>query len=147
MVDALFNTTAVFLWSRTAQLNSQKIREELQGFPEETVVFWVSTFPFEAAYPVLGQKENAEMYKLYSLGVFTLAPFSTAHAEEMVGRGMVDRLVSDHGISILGADHHFGFLNTYCDEHMSGVLVELASQKYGQRHVSWRRCETKVGKK
>lgn len=147
MVAALFNAAAVLSESRAAQLVSQQIREELQGFPDATVVVWGSAFPFEAAYPVLGQKENAVMYKLYGLGVFTLAPFSVAHAEEMVGRGMVDRLVSDHGIPILGADHLFGFLNTYCDEHWSGVLVELASQKYGQRHVSWRRCETKVGQR
>lgn len=147
VVAALFNAAAVFSESRAAQLVSQQIREELQGFPDATVVVWGSAFPFEAAYPVLGQKENAVMYKIYGLGVFTLAPFSVAHAEEMVGRGMVDRLVSDHGIPILGADHLFGFLNTYCDEHWSGVLVELASQKYGQRHVSWRRCETKVGQR
>jgi hypothetical protein len=145
VVVALFNATAVFSESRAAKLVSQQIREELQGFPDATVVVWGSAFPFEAAYPVLEQKENAVMYKLYGLGVFTFAPFSVAHAEEMAGRGLVSRLVSENGIPIMGADNLFGFLSTYCEEHWSGVLIELASQEYGLRHVSWRRCEAKAG--
>lgn len=144
MVAALFNATAVFSESRTAQLASERIREELRDFPDEPVVAWGAIFPFEALYPVLRQSDSALAYRLYTLGVFTNAPFSVAYAEQAVGRGMVDRLTSQSGIPIVANKQCFDLLTIYCKERLGGVLQELAVQKYGQVDVSWRRCETKV---
>ncbi|WP_312703795.1 hypothetical protein [Stutzerimonas nitrititolerans] len=141
---AFFNTTAVFSEAKTAKIVSDQIRRDLQYFPEEAVVVWGSAFPYEAAYPVLKQTESAMAFKLYGLGVFTLAPFSVSHTENVKGRGMVDRLVSENGIPILGANHLWGFLNTYCKERLSGVSHELTSHQYGQLHISWRQCESKA---
>ena len=144
VVAALFNASAVFPESRTAQLASERIREELRDFPDEPVVVWGGTFPFEALYPVLRQSDSTLAYRLYPLGVFTNAPFSVAYAEQAVGRGMVDRLTSQSGIPIVANEQQFDLLTIYCKERLGGVLQELAVQKYGQVDVRWRRCETKV---
>ena len=146
VLAAFFNTTAVFSQSRAAQSASLQARQDLLGFPEQTVVSWGSVFPYEAAYPVLGSKENRE-FSIYALGTFTLAPFSVAHAEKMIGRGMVERLLSSSGVPILANKGHFSLLSTYCDEHHGGVLLELASKKYGRRHLSWCKCEAKEGQR
>ncbi len=144
VVAVFFNTTAVFSESRAAQLVSDQIRQDLQGFPNKTVVVWGAVFPFEAAYPVLRQFDSALAYRLYALGVFTHAPFSVAYGEQVTGQGMIDRLTSQSGIPIAANEQRFSFLTIYCRERLGGVLHELATQQYGQRHVSWRRCETKV---
>lgn len=144
MVAVFFNTTAVFSESRAAQLASEQIREELRDFPDEPVVVWGATFPFEAVYPVLRKFDSTPTYRLYSLGAFTHAPFSLAYAEQAAGRGMIDRLTSQSGIPIVANEQRFDLLTIYCKERLGGVLQELAIQKYGQVDVSWRRCETKV---
>lgn len=128
VVAALFNTTTVFSESRAAQVVSDQVRENLQGLPEETVVNWGDTFPFEAVYPVLKQSNVAMAYKIYSLGVFTLAPFSTAYAEENAGNGMLDRLNSKSGIPILAAEYHFNLLEIYCSEHLDSNLYKIATK-------------------
>ena len=140
----VFNTIAVLSESKTAQLVSEQIRRDLNGFPQETVVAWGGVFPFEAAYPVLRQSDSALAYRLYPLGVFTHAPFSLAYAEQAAGRGMIDRLTSQSGIPIVANEQRFGLLSIYCEEHFGGILQELGSHQYGQLHVSRRRCESKA---
>lgn len=144
VVAVFFNTTAVFSESRAAQLASEQIREELRDFPDEPVVVWGATFPFEAVYPVLRKFDSTPTYRLYSLAAFTHAPFSVAYAEQAAGRGMIDRLTSQSGIPIVANEQRFDLLTIYCKERLGGVLQELAIQKYGQVDVSRRRCETKV---
>lgn len=144
VVAGFFNTNAVFSESRAAQMESEMVRRDLQGFPEDVVVVWGSAFPFEAMYPVLKQSESIMAYKLFGLGVFTLAPFSVSYAESTAGRGMIERLVSENGVPILGSNHLFGLLKIYCQERLGGTLVEVANKQYGQRNVSWRRCDFKV---
>ncbi|WP_284358981.1 hypothetical protein [Candidatus Phycosocius spiralis] len=142
VVAALFNTTAVFSESRAAQIVSDQKRMSLQGFPEEIVVVWGATFPFEAAYPVLKQSDSAMAYKIYGMGVFTLAPFSTAYGQEISGNGMLNRLASKNGIPILAKKHHFAFLDVYCKERLSGVLHTLGIKEYGALSVRVIRCES-----
>lgn len=144
VVAAFFNTSAVFSESRSAQLAAEQIREDLQGFSNETVVVWGGLFPYEAAYPVLRKFDAALAYRLYPLGVFTHAPFSVAYSEQVSGRGMIDRLTSQRGMPIVANEQRFDLLSIYCKERLGGVLHELATQEYGQVVVSWRRCETKV---
>lgn len=141
---ALFNTAAVFSESRAAQVASEQTRRSLQDFPNETVVTWGDTFPFEDAYPVLKQSGSAMMYQLYGVGVFTLAPFLRAYMEQVSGRGVVDRLVSKNGIPIVASNGVFEVLATYCRERLGGVLQELSNRQYGQVNVSRRRCEITV---
>jgi hypothetical protein len=105
--------------------------------------FGGGVFPFEAAYPVLKQSDSALAYKIYGLGVFTLAPFSLSHAEQTTGNGMVDRLTSQRGVQIVANEQRFDFLAIYCEERLGGNLQELANHRYGRLYVSRRRCETK----
>lgn len=142
-VAALFNTRSVFSESKTAQAASQSIRHGLYGFPSFPVVIWGGVFPFEAAYPVLAQEKSAMSYRLYSLGVFTLAPFSVATAEYRAGHGMTDLLLGESGIPIVANEQRFGYLAAYCKEHFRGDLKELKVKQYGKVNVSWRRCDIK----
>lgn len=138
------NTTAVFSESRSSHLVAEQIRENLQGFPNDVVVVWGGLFPYEAVYPVLRKVDVPLAYRLYALGVFTHAPFSVAYREQVLGRGMIDRLTSQGGIPIVANEQRFDLLNIYCKERLGGVLDELAAQEYGQVVVSWRRCQSEV---
>jgi hypothetical protein len=113
----------------------------MRHFPTEPVVIWGAAFPFEAIYPVLGAPSAAMAYRFYSLGVFTLAPFSVAFAEDRSGRGMIDRLTSEAGVPIIGNEQVFGFLDTYCHARLQGRLAALSAQQYGTMVVSRLRCE------
>ncbi|QIM48060.1 hypothetical protein G9Q38_02130 [Pusillimonas sp. DMV24BSW_D] len=144
MVAGLFNTIAVFSESRDAQMVSEEVRRDLQGFSKEAVVVWGSAFPYEYAYPVLRQPESVMAIKLYGLGVLTLAPFSVSYNESLLGRGMVDRLVSENGVPIIGVNHHWNLLNNYCEERLNAFSHEVKNQQHGLVSVSWRRCEKKV---
>jgi len=140
---ALINAASVFSQSATAQMSAKQIRAELQNFPAETVVAWGSGFPYEATYAVLGPSEKAKAFKLYGLGASTLAPFSIAYAEQMAGRGFVNRLMSENGIKIVGSKRHFNLLSRYCKEHFNAAMKELSYQDYGRVALSVRRCEAK----
>lgn len=140
-VAAIANMSVVFSESKMSQASSEQIRQGLVDFPRYPVVIWGGVFPFEAVYPVLGASSAAMSYQLYGLGVFTLAPFSVATAEQKVGRGMTDLLVGESGLSIIANKQRFGYLNTYCRERLHGDLKEISIQEYGQIQVSQRRCE------
>jgi hypothetical protein len=139
-VATIFNTSAVVKASKATLAASKQISQELREFPTSPVVIWGAVFPYEAAYPVLKQSQAAMSYRLYGLGVFTLAPFSVASAEEKISR-MTDLLVGASGIQIIANEHLFSSLHTYCKERLNGDLIELSNKQYGRVQVSRRRCE------
>lgn len=140
IVGALINMTVVFSDSKTTQAAAEQTRQGLRGFPSFPVVIWGGVFPFEAAYPVLVQSQAAMTYRLYGLGVFTLAPFSVASEEEKLSR-MTDLLVGTNGIQIIANEQRFHYLHNYCKERLHGELIELSNMQYGRVQVSRRRCE------
>ena len=142
---AVFNAVTVFPESRTTQLFSDQIQEDLKNFPDHAVVVWGAVFPFEALYPVFMKSDSIRAYNLYGLGVFTHAPFSLANSEEMAGRGLITQLVSKNGVPIIAGARSFELLSIYCKERLGGILHESASQQYGQFRMSWRRCEREAG--
>lgn len=139
-VATIFNTSAVVKESKAALATSEQISQALRKFPTSPVVIWGGVFPFVAVYPVLKQSQAAMTYRLYSLGVFTLAPFSVASEEEKLSR-MNDLLVGKNGIQIIANKQSFDYLHTYCKERLYGELIELSNTKYGRVQVSRRRCE------
>lgn len=144
VVALIFNTTLVISESRAKQRVSDQIRNDLYGFPTNVVVAWGALFPFSAAYPVFTKVDTLPGYRLYSLGVFTHAPFSVSKSEQVLGGGMIERLTSQEGIPIVADKRRFDLLKIYCKEHFGGVLDELAAREYGQVVVSWRRCQSNV---
>lgn len=141
LVATIFNTANAFSESKATQVRTQQVRLDMRDFPHEPTVVWGAVFPFEAVYPVLRQPEGPMKYQLYGLGVFTLAPFSTANSEENIGRGMVRRLLSTQGVPVLAGQEHIAALNNYCSEHYSGLLRELAKEEHGQLNVRWLACQ------
>lgn len=139
-VATLFNTSAVVKESKATLAVSEQTNLELREFPTSPVVIWGGVFPFEAAYPVLKQSQAAMTYRLYGLGVFTLAPFSVASEEEELS-SMTDLLVGTNGIQIIANEQRFDYLHTYCKERLHGELIELSNKQYGRVQVSRRRCE------
>lgn len=140
LVAAVVNATHVFAESKAFQISGEQTRKGLATFPNSPVVLWSDVFPFESAFPVLGASSSAMSYRLYSLGVFTLAPFSVSFAEQAGGRGMINLLVSPNGIPIIANEILFGHLDVYCRERLHGKLKELSSRRYGEIALSWRRC-------
>lgn len=140
-IVAFFNTTVIFSESRADEISSALTRSGLHNFPNIPVISWGDVFPFEAVYPVLKQSDAALEYRLYPLGVFTLAPFSRAHFEQNAGRGLVDLLTSKSGVLLVANERRYRFLKIYCSEHLHGVLKELTSNQYGQIRVAQLRCD------
>lgn len=141
MLAVLFNTSQVFSESKMLQIDSENIRKVFANFPTDPVVIWGSSFPFEALYPVI-TSSDARAYQLYGLGVFTLAPFSVAWAEDKKGRDLTGQLIGETGVPIIATEYSFRLLDTYCREHMHGNLQELSSVTYGEFALSRRRCIT-----
>ena len=139
---AIFNASHVFSESKNFEINSRNLREKLVSFPAGPVVIWGGAFPFESVYPVFNTSRSAMSYKFYPFGVFTLAPFSVAFAEEKAGRGFTESLIKDSGVSIIADTARFENLDIYCQEHFQGQLIELSNTQYGTVIVSRRRCVT-----
>jgi len=143
-VAALVNCSAVILESKASGVDSEQAKHGLIDFPTYPVVIWGADFPFEAAYPVLQSSQPAMHYRLYGLGVFTLAPFSVAYTEQQHGRGMTDLLVGGSGLSVIAGEHNISSLATYCGERLHGELKEISTREFGQVQLSRRRCEVGV---
>ena len=139
-VAAVVNSLLLFSQSRAAEAVGQKFRQGMVSFPSDPVVVWGAAFPYEAIYPVLRASSSAMSYRLYSLGGFTLAPFSVAVAEQSAGRGMIDRLVSEDGLLVTANEGQLAALGVYCREHLNGELKKLSVQSYGVVRLSRYRC-------
>jgi hypothetical protein len=97
-------------------------------------------FPFEFIYPVTGRSATDRSYRFYALGVFTLAPYTVAYNEALSGRGLVDRLVSDWGVAIVGNMQRLAYLDVYCREHLHGKLERLSMQTAASVTLTQMRC-------
>lgn len=142
LMMAIFNAALVFSESKADEVSAGLTRSGLYNLPNTPIISWGSAFPFEAVYPVLKQSDAALEYQLYSMGVFTLAPFSLAYFEQSAGRGLVDLLTSKHGALMIADERRYRSLNMYCSEHLHGALKELASTQYGQVRVAQIRCDS-----
>lgn len=136
---AIFNTTVVIQQNKAKFASSESIRQGLSNFPTSSVLIWGAVFPFEATYQVLKQSSAVMNYRLYALGVFTLAPFSTSFEDEKTNH-ITDLLMSKDGILIIVDKESLEFLNIYCRERLNGKLVEISIQRYGSVKVRRLRC-------
>lgn len=144
LVAAIVNTSYVFSESKNLQISAQQARKDLATFPHFPVVIWGATFPYEAAYPVLGASASSMSYQHYGLGTSTLAPFTVSYSEQKAGRGMTDLLAKEGGIPIMANPAYLQLLEVYCKEHLHGHLKVLSEKKYGSLEVSQCRCEVSL---
>lgn len=139
-VAALVQVFGVVVESRSFKEADAQIRERVSGVDGHPVVVWGESFPFEAVYPVLGGSEEAMKYKLYGLGVSTLAPFSVARSESLAGRSMIERLRSAEGVPIFANSTLMKMLEVYCSEHFGGRFETIAVPPAGAVAPTWYRC-------
>lgn len=138
---AVFNLSVVIPESQLAEASSRSIRNALQDFPSEPVLIWGGTFPFESIYPVINPPAAAMHYQLYGLGVFTLAPFSTAVHEVKSGRGMLTMLFDEKGFPAIIHQAHLDMLDVYCRERDAGKLIVESTRQYGVLKITNVRCK------
>lgn len=143
LMATAINVTYAFSESKAFQIAANQTRKSLVNFPSDSVIIWGAEFPFEANYPVLDVSSHITPYKLYGLGVFTLAPFSRPFADQQAGRGMTDLLVKETGVFIVAAAPYFKYLEIYCQEHFHGQIKELSTKQYDSIVVNQQRCEIK----
>lgn len=141
LTACLSNTFAVCQTSLAARKSAEQIDRNLLGFPSYPIIIWGGSFPFTALYPVLAPHPAAHNHCLYSLGCFTLAPFSVAFAEQPAGRGLIERLTSPTGVPIVAHGEYLALLKPYCKTHLHGDLKTLSVQDYGALMLSWQHCE------
>ncbi len=123
------------------RLISQAYRDVQQMNPGRYYVTWGASFPFEYAFPVLARQDNARNISLYGLGVFTLAPFSVARAEDRAGNGLMVRLHSAGGVPVIASRQRMEMLGRYCKEHFGRdieVVETLDTQTFSIRTVACR---------
>jgi hypothetical protein len=126
--------------SRSIEAKAAALHGNLTALDQQPVVTWGAEFPFEAIYPLAGPTPLARNYRLYGLGVFTLAPFSRAAAEEAAGTGFVARLTAPQGILIVANPRQLKLLANYCTEHFGGALEVLPTAAIGTLPISRQRC-------
>ena len=139
-VLACFAAFGQFEKSQAFELAAAKVRADFAAFPREPVVIWGDAFPFEMMYPVLNTSASRPL-QLYGLGVSTLAPFSTAYAEQRNNRGITDLFQKPSGVPFLAVDSQYDLLEIYCREHFQGKLLEVSRRSVGNQIVSYRRCQ------
>lgn len=100
----------------------QQVQKDLHDLPSVSIVSWGSGFPFEFAFPLLSNDLALRQIKLYPLGVFTHAPFSTAVSEQRAGLGMLERLRTDQGVPVIGSSQRIDMLSIYCRERWNGQM-------------------------
>lgn len=139
-VAALVNSYHVFSESEKTHLFSKQVREAFTYLPNGLLFAWGGVLPYEAMYPVLANSSLTVSYRYYSLGTFTLAPFTVAYTEEKAGRGMINLLTREKGIRIVLSPEQLKMLDIYCKEHLRGKLKELSNQQYMKINVSQIQC-------
>jgi hypothetical protein len=125
--------------SHKVRTDDKAIRAGLNGFPNEPVVVWGAALPYEALYPVLG-KSPVQGFHFYSLASFTYAPFSVSMAEEKAGRGLINRLASQAGLTFVASAPSITLLKVYCQEHLKATLERLEERQYGRLTLQRYRC-------
>ncbi|MCW1979066.1 hypothetical protein [Xanthomonas campestris] len=131
--------TSLTAW-RTTEAQDFSQRQALQSLPHGSVASWGSTFPLEAAYPVLGRSDTAPRYRLYSLGAFTLVPNSVAARRSLTGHGLVAQFQQPDGVTLFGNPQLFALLDLYCQQRLHGTPITLQEWQSDNLQVSKRRC-------
>lgn len=130
VIAATVSAFGVFSEAKASRLMSEQERVQWRDFPRHPVVVWGADFPFEDMYPVFRVPPEVKSFRLYGLGVFTLAPFSVPYSEARAARGMVSLLLSENGADIILRDSQIQLLERYCFEHHKGYrLVRTADEK------------------
>ena len=140
LLAAALNTVDVLAESRSTNAADAHLRVQHAALPGDPVVIWGGGFPFEAVYPVLGASDAALGYKLYGLGVSTLAPFSVARTESLAGRGMIARLLGTDGVSLVASGEEMRLLGIYCREHHGRQLQRIDEPQPAGAAPSRYRC-------
>ena len=122
------------------QRAASALRRSFDELGERPVVTWGSAFPYESIYTVLDASHTTRAYRMYGLGVFTLAPFSVGIAETRTGNGIIARLASAEGVRMIADQRQIDLLSVYCVEHFGTKLEELPTPPLGKLRVSRQRC-------
>jgi MFS family permease len=100
---------------------SAALQEDLRriGSP---IFDWGGAIPFEYAFPVTYSPEAESPPHIYALGVLTYAPSGVGRREEAAGGGLVKRLLSSEGLTLVAFERELQKLAVYCTERHRGVL-------------------------
>lgn len=121
--------------------NAENVTGDLSRLPVHSVVVWGAALPYELAYPVLHMPRALAGLQLYGLGVGTLAPVSTAYADEKAGHGLLMMLSGKDGVPLIAEADHIAYLGAYCAEHLQGRLVTLSGPHFNSFNFGRYRCE------
>jgi hypothetical protein len=119
----------------------RQVQKDIKQLPAGLLFAWGRSFPYQLAFPVFANDPNARLVRLYSLGSDTLAPYAVATAEEKSGRGMIERLRSAEGVSVIAAQERIEMLHKYCQEHLDGTLSAIETFHTSSMTVRRIRCE------
>ncbi len=119
---------------------ARQAQRDVASLPAEPIVAWGGEFPYEFALQVLSTDPRQRDIRLYALDALTLAPYSVGSAEEIAGTGLVDRLRSPAGLSIIAPQRKIDMLAIFCREHLNGQFREIATYKRPSLTMRQVRC-------
>ena len=118
------------LWKENIEALSQFTKA-----PEELLVTWGASFPFETVYSVLTPFPESFPYPLYSLSASTLAPTMVSYSSKAQGEGMLERLKAKKEILLVANENQLALLQTYFREHYQVDLEVTASESFGKIRI------------
>lgn len=88
------------------------------------LVVWGSDFPYEHEYPPFDPAADACPLRIYSLGEFSLAPFSLDQLHRATrGEDLVQALLDGQGLNFIARDWELNWLGQYFQEHYTTHLI------------------------
>lgn len=128
VIMALFSAI-YWNWNSTSQLlsdtniNIRTVRSEILNMSPGTYAVWGVDLPMEFIYTLFAKRSVIPGGKIYSLGVFTFAPFAVAEAEIARGFGFIDRILSPEGLKLIASSENIERLMVWCEERKHGSLT------------------------
>ena len=131
-VAFLATTSIVVSESVDARRQMEIVKKSLDDLPEAPIIAWGGSFPYQLAYPVLS---TPRQLKLYALGTFTLAPYSTVAAERRHGQALLDRLKSGEPMLFVAGKKKIVLFVHYVETRLKLRAKIMKLQKLGRHTV------------
>jgi len=134
------------LWVVTpqAKITASEIRtaqDEARKSPATLLFSWGVGIRIESIFPLLANDSALRNMKIYGMGVFTHAPFSRAHLEEIEGRGLVNRIRSADGILMVASKGNIDSLKIWCLERYRATLLDETVFAGSMTEIQHVKCE------
>jgi hypothetical protein len=135
VLGLLFMLTLLVPIARERAASLERMRPRIAVLSAADIHVNWNGLPFEILYPVFSRGNPFPSFRIFGIGVTSLAPYSVAHWGRDI-RGFFTQFTSPEGLSIFTWPGTSAMLDIYCSEHFKGVLREEAVADLGPYRYS-----------